>query len=428
MKRPPARQTTNSYDTLLPMLRDEREQALPLALLILEKVRNGGTVFDHLLSYLTEQEFATALDAAVAKLKAGVSESAESLIAHASLQFPHLLAPHLRDLYTLEVNSGGLAEHMPWQSADVGERAILKELLVSGATLAERERAWLRMLQTRDPECVLFAAKNEPVGRRRAVDVETELLWVGMEVRRGEARCLHSAKSFHIIFPIGYLDDDSRPAWLSRTLHPTWSLDEPGQFAGQFGGQIGRPCGICGVQLQSLIDLEDASNVLPVRPGRIILCTCAFCVCFTDLFFRHDTDGTPTPIALPRRSVKRGVRNRRVWWRPSSWFRMEPLEPSPVSLVPSSVRFVPSPGRWATQDWGRSNDRENLNRIGGEPSWIQAPYYLSCPLCLETMLFVAQLDSELPSAGEECLFWAGGICYLFWCDRCRVSASLIQFT
>ena len=48
---------SNPFNKLLPLLQEQREQALPLAIPIIERVPKGGTFFDLLLSHLTESEF-----------------------------------------------------------------------------------------------------------------------------------------------------------------------------------------------------------------------------------------------------------------------------------------------------------------------------------------------------------------------------------
>ena len=40
----------------------------------------------------------------------------------------------------------------------------------------------------------------------------------------------------------------------------------------------------------------------------------------------------------------------------------------------TEVALADTPARWQRQDWGQSNGRENLHRVGGEPSWIQSPW------------------------------------------------------
>jgi len=69
-------------------------------------------------------------------------------------------------------------------------------------------------------------------------------------------------------------------------------------------------------------------------------------------------------------------------------------------------------------------------RIGGEPSWIQGASVPTCPICGEKMEFLIQLDSELPSCEQsgEVMFGSGGILYVFWCERTRVSGFFMQCT
>lgn len=93
------------------------------------------------------------------------------------------------------------------------------------------------------------------------------------------------------------------------------------------------------------------------------------------------------------------------------------------------VRLRVVPKRWHKQDWALSNGRQNLSRIGGEPSWIQGAQVPTCPICGEKMEFLMQLDSGLPSGEDgELLFGSGGILYVFWCEKSRVSAFFMQCT
>jgi hypothetical protein len=99
------------------------------------------------------------------------------------------------------------------------------------------------------------------------------------------------------------------------------------------------------------------------------------------------------------------------------------------SLRQSEVRLAATPVRWRRQDWALSNSRENLNRIGGEPCWVQDAEYPDCPTCGSTMNHLMQLDSDLTIAdGGEWLWGSGGIGYVSWCDRCKVSGHLWQCT
>jgi hypothetical protein len=99
-------------------------------------------------------------------------------------------------------------------------------------------------------------------------------------------------------------------------------------------------------------------------------------------------------------------------------------EPEPAEdwFIPQTpVELVRLDDRWRQQDWALSNNRENLHRAGGEPTWIQHASYPACPGCTRTMSAAGQIaiadlwDSE-------------GICYLLWCDPCAISAVIYQQT
>lgn len=161
----------------------------------------------------------------------------------------------------------------------------------------------------------------------------------------------------------------------------------------------------------ALLQIEDTRTLLPISLERIEFYTCMSCLGWEAdaLFFVHDESGIPSPFSEYSEKVEPAM-------------PAEPLKETPV-------QYVLSPPRWGFQDWALSNGRENLNRIGGAPSWIQDSQYPECPKCNALMVFVAQLDSNLPTVGgEEWLWGSGGICYLFWCDNCRVSGSLWQCT
>ena len=100
-----------------------------------------------------------------------------------------------------------------------------------------------------------------------------------------------------------------------------------------------------------------------------------------------------------------------------------------LPLVETKVALVDLGPRWATQDWGHSNGRENLHRVGGPPCFVQDPDYQTCSGCGKTSHFLMQLDSELPAAdGTEWLWGSGGIGYVFWCNACRRSSYMWQCT
>jgi hypothetical protein len=93
------------------------------------------------------------------------------------------------------------------------------------------------------------------------------------------------------------------------------------------------------------------------------------------------------------------------------------------------VLLARSPHRWRWQDWALSNGRESLHRVGGHPTWVQSVDYPQCPDWGARMKALLHLDSELPTVdGEEWDWGSGGICYVFCCSRCSVTASLWQCT
>ena len=127
------------------------------------------------------------------------------------------------------------------------------------------------------------------------------------------------------------------------------------------------------------------------------------------LFYRHDPSSSPSSI---------GYDGPRI----SPQFPVGPLREAVVGLAET-------PRRWFWQVWGCSNSRENLNRIGGEPCWVQDAEYPRCPTCDSVMAFLLELDSNLPTTdGGEWLWGSGGIAYGFWCDLCGVSGFLWQCT
>jgi len=399
------------FDKLIPLLRDNRDQALSVAMLILEKIPKGGTFFDLLLSHLTEEEFGAVVTVAMKKLRNGPADVLDSVIAYASVQFPSLLVPFFREIFTLQPNSGSYYEEWPWRAADNSEIAVLKNLVHYEKNADIRNRAWRCLVETRRSEAIEFAAQHFPPELDRGAGFNAYAHLVGFDTASCPPRKLHTDRSHHIIFPANHFNDADRPVWNRHSNHPTWSLDDPNALDGCLGGYADGQCGLCGGRLHRLVIIEDAVSVLPISLPRIELCTCMSCLGWEapELFFAHDTSGKPTPLCD---NVK----------HQEPEFPAEPLK----SVV---VRYVSSPSRWEFQDWALSNGRENLNRIGGSPSWIQDSQYPQCPKCHELMNFVAQLDSDLSTIdGGEWLWGSGGICYLFWCDSCRISANLWQCT
>ncbi len=212
---------------------------------------------------------------------------------------------------------------------------------------------------------------------------------------------------YHIIFPRGYFGAPYAPHLAKH--HPTWRFDG-GEAGYKLGGVLGEPGGDAQNPLFHLITLDPLPRDLPVRSlPRLILAAHVREINEGEIvFYEHDAQGMP----------------RRIGERTQVEYTFdEPIKECEVVLAPT-------PARWAVQDWGMSNSRQNLARIGGEPSWIQGAQVPTCPICGEKMEFLMQLDSELPSCeqGGEVYFGSGGILYVFWCERTRVSGFFMQCT
>jgi hypothetical protein len=402
---------SNPFEKLLLLLQEQREQALPLALLIIERAPKGGGFFDLLLSHLAEEEFRQVVNVALERMADGPSEVLDSVIAYSALQLPALLRPHLGALFDLRPNSGSYYEAWPWRSADPQEIARLKEVVTSSASESLRKRAWSCLLNTGQLDCIEYAARTFAPEFDSGCGFEAYAHLAGFDIGKNPPRRLHTELAHHITFPADYFAEAGRPPWLARLIHPTWTLDVPPVADAGFGGVSRSRCGCCGGQLHRLIQFGSADKILGIRMPQIEFSTCLSCLGWEqpELFFSHDDFGVPSPFALdlPLRV---------------------PQFPA-VPLKDAVVLIKCSPSRWQLQDWVLSNSCENLNRIGGSPSWIQDSQYPRCPKCSELMMFIMQLDSDLPTMdGSEWLWGSGGIAYFFWCDDCAISASLWQCT
>ena len=216
-----------------------------------------------------------------------------------------------------------------------------------------------------------------------------------------------SQRAYHIIFPRGYFGAPYAPHLAKH--HPTWRF-EGSEARYRLGGVLDEADGDAQNPLFHLITLDPPPRDLPVRSlPRLILAAHVREINEGEVvFYEHDAQG------MPRR-----IGNRT---------QVEYVQDEPI--MECEVALAPTPSRWAAQDWGMSNSRQNLARIGGEPSWIQGAQVSCCPICGEKMEFLMQLDSELPSCeqGGEVYFGSGGILYVFWCERTRVSAFFMQCT
>ena len=245
---------------------------------------------------------------------------------------------------------------------------------------------------------------NEPVADKSQKAPNDEICFGGEKFRL-KRYC--SQRAYHIIFPRGYFGAPYAPH-LAK-YHPTWRF-EGGEAGYRLGGVLDEADGDAQNPLFHLIALDPLPRDLPVRSlPRLILAAHVREINEGEIvFYEHGAQGMPRRIG-GRTQVE--------------YVQDEPIKECEVALAPT-------PARWAAQDWAMSNSRQNLARIGGEPSWIQGAQVPTCPICGEKMEFLMQLDSELPSCeqGGEVMFGSGGILYVFWCERTRVSGFFMQCT
>ena len=367
-------------------------------------------------------------------------KNAEEVIAAASLEFAPFLHPYLGELFKLQPNESTYYAEYPWRGLSYESSQIWRERLADPqASKDDKQKIFSCLLQTRDPRNVKFACEFalaedffdrpcdpleyigywlEAVGftfERVKFDVDesdsnksqktpNDEISFGGEKFRIKRYC--SQRMYHIIFPRGYFGAPYA-AHLAK-LHPTWRF-EGGEAGYNLGGVLDEPGGDAQNPLFHIIALDPLPRNLPVRSlPRLILAAHVREVNEGEIvFYEHDAQGMP----------------RRIGERTQVEYAFdEPIKECEVALAPT-------PARWAAQDWGMSNSRQNLARIGGEPSWIQGALVLTCPICGEKMEFLMQLDSGLPSGEDgELLLGSGGILYVFWCERTRVSAFFMQCT
>lgn len=353
------------------------------------------------------------VDHSVAVLVAGADprdSQAAALIAYVSMQDPQLLSGHLDVLWDLQVNRGAYYEPWPWRAAaDPRLRERLVKLMgSSGAETARRARACL--LQTRD-----FGLLR----RVAAVTVPGPLTWrldphiVAWDYDGENLARLAPAGTYHLRFPDGFLRPFRWSAGAKHPItHPTWQLPAERGVPAGFGGFAAGTCPSCGGPLHRLLHLPVIPADLGVSTCRALdLAACLRCLgwAFATMFFRHGSDGQIIgTIGKPDADSI--------------------FDPQPEPLPAAGVSLAATPPRWQQQDWALSNGRENLNRVGGEPTWIQHPGYPSCPDCKRRMHFLAQLDSLEFADGSDWLWGSGGVAYILWCDSCRISAALWQCT
>ncbi len=403
----------------LQLQREAPEALKDLVLQALDRPPKNATFIDAALDLMADEAY-TATVAEVWRRGAD-SELACTILDSAALQYPEVFAPEWeRLLAAVQAGHGGpeyLADHA-WRALDDATLDDwlnrLDEDLSEGGLDDARAIALLR---SRRPHTV------HAVWRRMFPDAAhpDAALWLqqaGYTQSAAGLRSLHGDRPLHIGFSAAQRRrmQAQQPAWRRevQNAHPTWSAGARPAMHARMGGTLTSRCGQCHGPLHRLLSMPDPAAAGIDSLTGIEFATCLSCQGWeTDgaLFFRHDAHGAPQ--AHPAQQLD------------------TPLTPDSVAspLMQADVTGFEAPARWRWQDWGESNGRQNLSRVGGAPSWVQSAHYPACPDCGEDMPLAMQLDSGLPQDdGGEWLWGSGGCNYTFWCAACRVSGHLWQCT
>ena len=188
-------------------------------------------------------------------------------------------------------------------------------------------------------------------------------------------------RAYHIAFRQGYFSEPF--AAHQAKNHPTWGLwtgeaqkgeskeaaeANLGETKYKIGGVLDEPCADEENPLFHLITLDPLPRELPVRslPSLTLAAHVREINEGEIVFYEHDAQG------MPRRIGERT--------------QVEYVDDEPARQDLVRLRVLPK--RWHKQDWALSNGRQNLSRIGGEPSWIQGASVPTCPICGEKMEFL----------------------------------------
>ncbi|MCX5467264.1 hypothetical protein [Acinetobacter nematophilus] len=399
----------NLYERLFEFI-DNEEAAFIFCRLFLMNFEKGATIFNDSLSYVDKASFSKLIVKSLDILKQQRNENAEAVIEYASLQFPELLHPYLETIFELKPNQSAFYAEYPWRNLPVAHiQPFIAKIKDPMTPRSDQQKLYRCLIETRDLQTLNFAyqfARENNIFESE--DSEAYLLEglesVGFTVSNGQIENYCPNPFYHFKFPENYFHHEHL-IYLNKTQHPTWRL-KPIDKAYAFGGLIQddehNP-------FIHLITFDEIPNDLSIKSLKSLTLGMHIRELneYSEIFYQHNQLGKPTKMD-----------NTTV------------VENYPdLAIKNTQICLSETPSRWAYQSWGSSNGRENLFRLGGEPTWIQGAQVLICPICNKKMNFLMQLDSDLPAMGNgEVYFGSGGICYVFWCDQSQVSGYLVQCT
>jgi hypothetical protein len=219
--------------------------------------------------------------------------------------------------------------------------------------------------------------------------------WLQTQMRKEDE--LAALPAFHLVFedgpPLDHLREIDR-------RHPTWHLPAEGPSY-RLGGPGQGWCPSCEQPLIHLMTLDSSLKEFIGSLPKLVLETCPHL--FTKAWYQHDDEGHPTRIAPTEAEEDRYDH---------------------IPIQEQKVRLARTPKRWLHQ-WTYGN----LFRLGGPPSWIQAPDIPKAPGTDRDMRLLLQIDSYLPDVkGGSVQLGDSGLLYVFWDAQTRTSCHFIQCT
>ena len=212
---------------------------------------------------------------------------------------------------------------------------------------------------------------------------------VGLTVNNDVIKSYCYPVTYHLVFD----KIPSQSCVHFESIHPTWQMNAQ-NTSYAFGGVLQNDENLATNPLFHLVTLHDIPNGIDVTLPKLIL-ACHISELnegFDILFYQHDHDGNPKRIGEIQTQLN-------IIDKP---------------LICQKIHLSQTPSRWQTQDWALSNGRENLNRLGGTPTWIQDAFVPNCPITGEKMSFLMQLDSGLLDVSGNSLLFGSGAFVMFF--------------
>ncbi|GAA0503867.1 hypothetical protein [Deinococcus depolymerans] len=387
-------------EVLTGRIHPDPEAALEVLLTLLDR-RGLSNAHRRLLDYIPDHALPRVFEKSLLALGMDYKEADVSglRLQHEMLdklqwQAPDLFHPYLSALWSKR----------SWESTGAwwgaGRRFSHELRNEMNTSIAHRNWAQLCLEWSGEPENLNFVASK----------LNTQLLEnAGVERKGGEWRRLYADACYHIMPSPADLTTHNMTAPAHMHLDDlSWRINGEGIQA-EYWGAEGPKCPHCDYNLQHLLTL---SNPVPgvTLHAPITFVVCTYCmISDRPTIFVHDDHG------LPERPKYHGS-----GFEETGGYDFSDLDRETYKFLHHGlpVQLKVTPSRWLFQN--DFNDSQNLNRVGGPPSWLQGPEWETCPKCQQTMLFVFQLHDGLA--------YTNGTIYGFWCSSCRISAILNTYT